>query len=118
MDEDIVAAEVVAEQGSADLNGGPGPMPRAQEVIELLKYFVPTILAGNAKQAGQWAQHYGLRANRYKVFMTNRDLLGLDPNKDIIVLVGTYRRDRTWEDHEQVTYLMQAGIRIIHGGPF
>jgi len=109
---EVVAAEVVA------LDGGREAKPRAQEVIELLKFFVPNIFAGSAVEAAAWAKHYRISPQRYKIVYAPDHLHGLVPNQDMLVLVGTYRQKRTWEEHEYVTYLMQAGIRIIHGGPF
>jgi hypothetical protein len=116
-DEEVVEA-IPIEPDLAHLAPPDGQRPRDQNILELLKVFAPVIIPGDFQQANRWAQHYGLRPENYYIALDPSRLRGLAPNRHIIILVGTYRINRTWEMAEMVQHLVQVGVRVVHGGPF
>jgi len=92
------------------------PVPHDPQVVELLKFFRPRIVGGTFKESGAWAKFYQLTPQQYHLVSSPKQLNGLSPNSDVVVLVGTFRQDQSWEMAETVQHLTSVGVRVIHGG--
>lgn len=120
-EEEVVEATIedpYDEQPPLTWNGERPEVARQEEMIRRLRTFTPHVIAGSAVQARDWAALYGLNPSRYRIVYQPKHLQGLAPNKDMVVLVGTYRTEKSWEFCELIQYLSSKGIQAAHGGPF
>ncbi len=117
VDSEAVEAEVV-EIGNPGMNSGPKPIERTEEMNMLTANFTPYIMGGTLQEANAWAKFYGLMPQQYRMVRDASGLNGMQPGRDFVVLVGSYRQNLSWETCEAVQYVGQIGIKVTFGGAY
>ncbi len=118
--EEVLEAEVVSAVpvGDPAMNSGPKPIERTEEMNMLTTNFTPFILGGTLQEANAWAKFYGLMPQQYRMVRDSSGLNGMQPGRDFVVLVGSYRQNLSWETCEAVQHIGNIGIKVTFGGAY